>query len=68
MECKGCHNDLWVANSANKVVNDDSPDKQTELYTVLTMVCVNPNCDNYAGADMKNPKHSETLELKQEIG
>lgn len=53
-----------VSNSRFDAVNDDTPDKPTEIYSVLTMVCINSAidpktkklmCPNYCGKDLNNP-------------
>jgi hypothetical protein len=33
----------------------ESAEGSTEVYSVLTMVCVNPRCEKYAGTDLNNP-------------
>lgn len=30
-----------------KMVNDDSPDKPTEVYMVQELYCLNEKCDNF---------------------
>ena len=34
----------------------ESPEGTTDVYNVLTMVCINPKCDNYSGTDLNHPK------------
>lgn len=45
--CKDCGNELRVAGSRYTVENDDTPDRETKLFVVLTMECVNPQCSSY---------------------
>ena len=33
----------------------ESEEGSTDIYSVLTMVCVNHKCPNYSGADLNNP-------------
>jgi hypothetical protein len=46
---------LQIANSYLTFENDDTPDLPTKAFTNLDMVCVNPNCDYYAGKDLTTP-------------
>ena len=64
MQCPECGSPLMIASSNFEFKNDDSPDTPTELYSVLTMVCVNssidlttkmPKCSQYCGPDLYNP-------------
>jgi hypothetical protein len=50
VECQECKAPLMVANS-----KFESSEGSTDVYSVLTMVCVNPKCSNYAGTDLNNP-------------
>lgn len=59
MECPECKAPLMVSN--NKL---ESEEGSTEVYSVLTMVCVNsridpvkktPVCSLYCGPDLNNP-------------
>lgn len=36
--------------------NDDTPDQPTLAYTNLPLICVNPDCDQFAGEDVSNPR------------
>lgn len=49
--CPKCNEDLHIARS--KFETDVG---STDIYSCLDMVCVNPKCDNYCGADLGNPK------------
>jgi uncharacterized protein with PIN domain len=51
MDCPQCNNPLMVSDS--KLVSEVG---STEVFSELTMVCVNPKCQNYAGIDLSNPK------------
>jgi hypothetical protein len=50
MNCPECGSPLIVANSKY-----ESPEGSTEVFNILTMVCINPKCDNYSGTDLNNP-------------
>ncbi len=66
MECPECKAPLMIASSDYDLVNDDNPETPTELYSVLSMVCVNPKCGNFCGykdaekktitQDLNNPR------------
>jgi len=45
--CKHCGCSLHVTGSKNVVKFDDTPERQTELYAVLTLECENPQCAAY---------------------
>jgi hypothetical protein len=49
--CLVCSNELKIA--GNKL---ESEIGLTDVYSVLKMVCDNPNCGNYCGRDLNNPK------------
>jgi hypothetical protein len=64
-KCPYCGETLVISNSGFEVVNDDSPDTPTELYSVLQLVCINSRrdpvsnevlCINYCGSDLSKPK------------
>lgn len=60
MDCPECKAPLMVANS--KLVSDVGT---TEVFSELTMVCVNPKCDSYCGTDLNNPaKVAATIKNK----
>ncbi len=60
MECPQCNKDLLISNS--KLCSEVG---STDVYSELTMVCVNPKCPNYAGTDLNNPaKVAETVRNK----
>jgi hypothetical protein len=50
MQCPECQQPLMVANS-----KFESAEGSTEVYSVLTMVCVNPKCPNFAGPNLNEP-------------
>lgn len=62
MECPQCHNPLMVANS--KLTSETGT---TDVYSELTMVCVNPKCDMYSGTDLNNPLKVATT-IKNKVG
>jgi len=52
MKCEYCEQDLRVSKTYM-----ESP-KDTETVTcVQKLVCVNPDCEIYAGKDLSNPKN-----------
>lgn len=60
MQCPQCQADLVICNS--KLVSEVG---STDVYSVLTMICVNTKCPNYAGTDLNNPrKVTETVRNK----
>lgn len=50
MKCPECNGSLMIANS--KFVSDKD---STDVYNELTMVCINPKCNNFCGKDLNNP-------------
>ena len=61
MKCPECGKPLFIANSKLEPVTTD---EGTEIYSVLTMVCINSAidpvkkthvCSMYAGADLNKP-------------
>ena len=61
MKCPECGSPLMIANSKFEA---ETTENGTEIYSVLTMVCINsaidpvkkaPVCSLYAGADLNNP-------------
>lgn len=44
-KCNKCGCELKVIKGVNIIENDDSPDKQTRLFRLLTLKCPNPKCD-----------------------
>lgn len=60
MKCPECNQPLMVANS--KLVSDVG---SADVYSELTMVCVNPKCANYAGTNLNEPlKVAKTVRNK----
>lgn len=59
MKCKVCQKELAIAN--NKLVSDVNT---TDVFSELTLVCINPKCNNYAGTDLNNPAKYETIRNK----
>lgn len=45
--CKHCGCSLHVTGSKNVVKFDDTPERSTELYAVLTLACENPQCVSF---------------------
>lgn len=61
MNCPECGKPLFIANSKYEPVTTEAG---TEIYSVLTMVCINsaidpvkkvPVCSLYAGTDLNKP-------------
>jgi len=61
MKCPECGENLYIANSKYEA---ETTENGTEIYNVLTMVCINgkidpvkktPVCSLYAGKDLNNP-------------
>jgi hypothetical protein len=50
MQCPECEQPLFIANSKL-----ESAEGSTDVYSVLTMVCVNPKCGTYAGPNLNEP-------------
>jgi hypothetical protein len=60
VQCPECNQPLNVANS-----KFESEQGSTDVYSVLTMVCVNPKCPNYAGTNLNEPlKVAKTVRNK----
>lgn len=47
MKCPLCQTEMRITQSRNVLVNDDTPDKPTELYIEQDLKCMNKNCANY---------------------
>lgn len=56
MNCPTCNCTLSIAKTHLEFEGDNSPDTPTVAYNVLPMVCTNPDCDNYSGADLNSPR------------
>lgn len=61
MNCPECNEPLMIANNRFEA---ETKDDVTEIYSILTMVCINakidpvnkkPVCSMYAGKDLNNP-------------
>ena len=50
MECQECKAPLQISHSEFKTEVGS-----TDVYSVLTLCCVNPKCANFCGADLNNP-------------
>lgn len=50
MKCKECGNELKVTGYKNVISGADSPETQTELRCVQTLVCANPQCEKHGYA------------------
>lgn len=47
MKCPVCQLEMRISRSRNVVENDDTPDKETKLYRLQELSCMNENCANY---------------------
>ena len=66
--CKDCGCALHVTGSRNVVKFDDTPERKTELYAVLTLMCENPRCVSH-GKPVDIPIRQEVeSDKKQESG
>ena len=45
--CPKCKTALRIKESYMELTGDKDPNVKTKVYTVLTQICVNPQCDNY---------------------
>ena len=61
MKCPECGENLFIANSKYEA---ETTEEGTQIYSVLTMVCINSRidpvkrthvCSLYAGPDLNNP-------------
>ena len=50
MQCPECKAPLQISNS-----KFESEVGSEDVYSVLTMVCVNPKCPNYCGPNLNEP-------------
>lgn len=50
MKCTECGNELKVIGYKNVISGADSPETQTELRCVQTLVCANPQCSKHEKA------------------
>ena len=55
MQCPSCTHQLRIGKTYITFKNDDTPDAQTEAYTNLPLICVNPKCSLFGGKDLSNP-------------
>jgi hypothetical protein len=62
MECPQCNSPLMVSDS-----KFESDIGTTDVYSVLTMVCINPKCELFAGKDLNNPKKVAAM-AKNKVG
>jgi hypothetical protein len=47
MLCPLCKIEMRINGTRHVVVNDNTPDKETELYLEQDLVCRNKKCSNY---------------------
>lgn len=52
MKCPHCNRDLNISN--NRMESDEGT---IDVFSVQTLVCVNPKCVGYAGKDLNNPRN-----------
>lgn len=51
MQCPECGSPLMVSSSKY-----ESAEGSTEVFSVLSMVCVNPKCGTYCGPNLNEPR------------
>lgn len=47
MQCPQCSIDMDVRYDGVELINDDTPDVATEVYSLQSLICRNPQCANY---------------------
>ena len=47
MKCPLCQTEMRISRTRYRTKNDDTADAETKLYAVQTLVCRNPQCENY---------------------
>jgi len=55
MKCPSCGSTLNIGKTLIVFEGDNSPDTPTIAYTIMPMVCSNPECSIYGGHDLNNP-------------
>ncbi len=50
MKCPECKAPLMISSSKY-----ESEEGSTDVYSVLTLACINPKCDNYCGPNLNKP-------------
>jgi hypothetical protein len=53
--CPKCNSLLRVGRNYYTTENDDTPDLETKIFITLEMLCINVDCNNYAGEDIEKP-------------
>jgi len=53
--CPKCNSLLRISETTLTFENDNTPLLPTKAYYEHKMVCINPECDQYAGEDLNNP-------------
>ncbi len=56
MKCPKCNSSLKIASSKIKPKRDWLPFVKTQVFNEITLVCINPKCENYSGTDLNNPQ------------
>jgi hypothetical protein len=54
--CPKCNSLLRIGTSFMTFENDDTPELETIAYTNLEMLCLNKECDKYAGENLTQPR------------
>jgi len=54
--CPKCNSLLRIGTSFMTFENDDTPELETIAYTNLEMLCLNKECDQYAGENLAEPR------------
>jgi hypothetical protein len=53
--CPKCNSLLRVGRNYYTFENDTTPDLPTKAFVNLEMLCMNVDCNNYAGEDIEKP-------------
>lgn len=48
MNCEKCGKPMMIIQSNSRFANDDTPDKDTELWNDQILACTNTACQDYA--------------------
>jgi hypothetical protein len=63
--CPKCNSLLRIGSSYMTFENDDTPEKPTIAYVNLPLLCVNKECENFAGENLTNPRYLTDLVRNQ---
>jgi len=60
MKCQACKKEMFISGQ-----EFSSPIDSTDVHVQLVMVCSNPDCIEFAGNDLKNPRQDKTKKEKK---